>query len=199
MMRARSFHGGGCQNRRRFAMRRFVISLSVVVVLLLGGVAAMERGATAQDATPDTTALVAMATHPIVGTWRFVRDFGEGPTITYGIFHADGTYFQQAYAGGPLNFGAWEPTGERAADMRFRQVYAVDDQLVEAEARYAFTVDEAGDALEGQGVYVSRFVDDGSLDVSFETASPGTHITAAPLVSLETLIAETEPQATPVP
>ena len=57
-------------------MRRFVISLSVVVVLLLGGVAAMERGATAQDATPDTTALMAMATHPIVGTWRFVRDFG---------------------------------------------------------------------------------------------------------------------------
>jgi len=34
-MRARGFHGGGCQNRRRIAMRRFIVSLSLALVVLL--------------------------------------------------------------------------------------------------------------------------------------------------------------------
>jgi hypothetical protein len=86
------------------------------------------------------------------------------------------------------------------ADPRFYHLYLWDDdRVVEGEARYAFTVDETGHALDGQEVYVSRFIDDGSLEYSFETTTPGMRITAAPLVSLESLIAETEPRATPVP
>ena len=140
-----------------------------------------------------------MATHPIVGTWRFVRNFGEGPTISYGIFHADGTYIQEAYVGGPMIFGAWEPTGERAADLRFHQLYLWDDRLVEGEARYAFTVDETGNTLDGPGVLVSRYADDGTIEFTFETTlSTGTRVTAAPLVPLQELISETEVEATPV-
>ena len=41
-------------------MRRLVISLSVVVVLLVGVIATLGRGATAQEATPDTSAMMAM-------------------------------------------------------------------------------------------------------------------------------------------
>jgi hypothetical protein len=58
-------------------MRRFIVSLSVVAVLLLGVIATLGRGATAQEATPDTPAMMAMATHPIVGAWRWTNDPGD--------------------------------------------------------------------------------------------------------------------------
>src|SRR5215208_108505 len=57
------------QKQGRVIMRRLVVSLSVVVVLLLGVVATLGRGAIAQEATPDPSAMMAMATHPFVGTW----------------------------------------------------------------------------------------------------------------------------------
>jgi len=174
-----------------FGLRRVVIALSLSLVVLVG-LLIVARGdvATAQDG---------MATHPVVGTWRFVTDFGQGPTISYGAFHADGTYFHEGYADGPLSFGAWEPTGERTADLRYRQLYVWEDRLVEAEARVAVEVDEAGDALDGQAVYVARYVDDGTIDYPYEATRPGTRVAPAPLVPLQALIAETEPQASPVP
>jgi hypothetical protein len=128
-----------------------------------------------------------------------VSDFGEGPTISYGTFHADGTYCHEGYPGGPLAFGAREPTGERTVDLRYHQLYVWEERVAEAEARSAFTVDDAGNGLDGQGVHVARYADDGTIDYTYETVKPGTRVTAAPLVSLETLIAETEPLATPVP
>ena len=42
-------------------MHRLVVALSVIVVLLLGAIASVGRGATAQEATPDTAAMMAMA------------------------------------------------------------------------------------------------------------------------------------------
>jgi hypothetical protein len=53
-------------------MRRFTLSVSVVVVLLLGLVVTMGITTRAQEATPDTTAMMAVATHPVVGLWRTV-------------------------------------------------------------------------------------------------------------------------------
>ena len=81
------------RNHGRFTMRRFVISLSIIVVLLFGLVAAMGGGATAQEATPDTTAMMSMVTHPLVGagngaTTRVTR----WPVHLTAIFHDDGTY-----------------------------------------------------------------------------------------------------------
>lgn len=61
-------------------------------------------------------------------------------------------------------------------------------------------MDEAGAALDGPGVYVSRYADDGTIEFTFETTtSMGTRVGAAPAVPLETLIAETEVSASPVP
>src|SRR5829696_3679382 len=105
-------------------MRRLIVSLSVVVVLLVGVVAALGRGATAQEATPDTAADVdqpdapAMATHPIVGTWRWDNDPADPADDSYGIFAADGSYLEVTK---PTNvgigIGSWIPTGDRTADV----------------------------------------------------------------------------------
>jgi hypothetical protein len=174
-----------------FNLRRLVVSLSLGLIVLTGLlVAARGETATAQDV---------MATHPVVGTWRFVKDFGEGPTVYYGSFHADGTYFHEGYAGGPLAFGVWEPTDERAVDLHYRQLYTWEDRVVDVDSRAALTVDGAGSTLEGPNVYVGRYLDDGTVDYSYEATIEGTRVEPAPFVPLETLIAETEPQATPVP
>jgi hypothetical protein len=46
----------------------------------------------------------------------------------------------------------------------------------------------------------ARYADDGTVEAFFETVRPaGTRVTAVPLVPLETLVAETEVQASPVP
>ena len=174
-----------------FGLRRVVIALSLSLVVLVG-LLIVARGdvATAQDG---------MATHPVVGTWRFVTDFGQGPTISYGAFHADGTYFHEGYADGPLSFGAWEPAGERSVDLHYRQLYVWEDRVVDVDSRAALTVESAGSALEGPNVYVGRYLDDGTVDYSYEATIAGTRVEPAPFVPLETLIAETEPQATPVP
>jgi hypothetical protein len=172
-------------------MRRLAVLASVVA--LLAGIVFVDR------VTRDTAAQDATATHPVVGTWRFVSDFGQGPTISYGTFHADGTYFHEGYAGGPLSFGAWEPTGERSVDLRYHQLYVWEDRVAEAEARAAMEVDETGDTLDGQVVYVARYVDDGTIDYTYESTRPGTRVTAAPLVSLETLIRATSARGTPAP
>jgi hypothetical protein len=61
------------------------------------------------------------------------------------------------------------------------------------------TVDEAGSTLEGPNVFVGRYLDDGTIHASFETTIAGTRVESAPFVPLETLIAKTKTQATPVP
>ena len=61
--------GAAAQEYGRFARRRFTVSLSVVVVVLFGLLASTKgTNIRAQQATPDTTAMMAdMATHPAVG------------------------------------------------------------------------------------------------------------------------------------
>jgi hypothetical protein len=165
-------------------------------ILLFGLVVTRGELTTAQETTLD---LAAMASHPIVGTWRFVKDFGEGPTVSYGTFHADGTYVHEGYAGGPLAFGVWVPAGEHAVDLCYRQLYVWEDRVVDVDARAALTVDAAGATLEGPNVYVGRYLDDGTIDYSYEATIAGTRVEPAPFVSLSALVAETEPEATPVP
>jgi hypothetical protein len=128
-----------------------------------------------------------------------VTDCGEGPTISSGPFPADGTSVHEGYAGGPLAFGGWEPTGEHSADLRSRPLDVWEDRVVEVEARAALTVEEAGSARDGPNVSGRRYLDAGTIASTDEAVSEGTRIEPAPMVSLETLIAETEVQATPVP
>jgi hypothetical protein len=86
-------------------MHRLVVCVSVVVVLLVGGIATLGigRGATAQEATPR-----AMAEHPIVGAWQWDTDpDNPGTHISYGVFHADGTYVvMYPNGGGPSASGS---------------------------------------------------------------------------------------------
>src|SRR5215218_7449070 len=109
------------QKQGRVIMRHLIVSLSVVVMLLVGVVAALGRGATAQEATPDTAADVdqpdapVMATHPLVGTWRWDNDPADPADDSYGIFAADGSYLEVTTGVG-TGIGSWDPTGDRTAD-----------------------------------------------------------------------------------
>jgi hypothetical protein len=123
-------------------MRRFTVSLPLALVVLLGLVAMMGRSTHAQEATPDTTAMMAMATHPVVGAWFVEVADGALPNV----FHADGTAilavaptYLDPMLGvttfqGPL-VGAWEPTSERGA--HFTSIQALSD--AEGTAMGSFT------------------------------------------------------------
>jgi hypothetical protein len=107
-------------------MRRFVLSLSVVVVLLLGLLATTGTSTDAQEATPDTPTMMAMATHPVVGLWRFTTDLRGGITFpSLAMFHADGTYIEDFPDTGSYSMGVWEPTGPRTVTFTFNQVYTI--------------------------------------------------------------------------
>ena len=76
------------KNHRRFAMRRFIVSLSLALVVLLGFVPG-GMSLHAQEATP-----TAMSSHPIVGTWlmiltgtggAFAETFGPDGSVVAGF------------------------------------------------------------------------------------------------------------------
>ena len=91
-------------------MRRFMIlSLAVAVMLVSVG-----PGAVGQEATP---AGMRAADHPIVGAWRWTNSPDDPVLYTYAIFHDDGTYVE--VAGNSTGIGAWEPTGERTAEVGY--------------------------------------------------------------------------------
>jgi hypothetical protein len=98
-------------------MRRFMMSLSLAIVVLLGFVPS-GMSPYAQEATPS-----AMSTHPIVGSWLAILT-GTGAAFAE-VFGADGTVvigFQPTESGDPIagadgvtylgpGVGVWEPTG----------------------------------------------------------------------------------------
>jgi hypothetical protein len=154
--------------------------------------------AVAQEATP--SALTAMATHPVTGTWTLVNTAADSrlyPSVA--VFHPDGTYLEVLPWGSPL-LGVWQPTGERTAVVTQVVNSLVDDQLVQGQGRATVEVDATGLRLTWHGVFVSRFAT-GQLESVDEVFSLGTRLVAGPMVSLETLQATPAPSlaATPVP
>jgi hypothetical protein len=95
-------------------MRRFVCVLSVVIVFTaLVGVGRGSVGVVAQEATPSS-----MATHPLVGTWRWDNDPADPADDSYGIFAADGSYLEVTKPNNVgVGIGSWVPTGDRTADV----------------------------------------------------------------------------------
>lgn len=173
-------------------MRRFVIVLSVFVVFAGMLIYARGNAVTAQDA---------MTSHPVVGAWRFETDIGgEFTLVSFGIFHADGTYIEEAYAGGPMNIGAWEPTGERAVDLTLFNQEVIDDQLLRGEGRLAVAVDETGNAMTWTGTFVG-LREDGSVDMAVETPGRGARLQVLPVEPLGTPVIpwETPAAGTPAP
>jgi hypothetical protein len=65
-----------------------------------------------QDATP---AAMTVADHPIVGVWRYQNPPEDLVPVSYGTYHADGTYFE--VSGKDIGVGVWEPTGARTAEL----------------------------------------------------------------------------------
>jgi hypothetical protein len=72
-------------------MRRFTVSLSLALAVLLGLVAS-GVSTQAQDATPE--AMTAMATHPVVGTWELTGAIDDDTFPYLAMFHAGGTYME---------------------------------------------------------------------------------------------------------
>jgi hypothetical protein len=97
------------QDYGRVAMRRFLISFSMVAFVLLGLVAIMNKGTSAQEATPG-----AMAQHPIVGSWIVDRNPDDPTEIpTYNVITADGGIIDPTVGGA----GVWEATGPDTANF----------------------------------------------------------------------------------
>jgi hypothetical protein len=138
--------------------------------------------------------MMAMVTHPVVGTWDMTVDIG-GETFPFlAFFHADGTYME-VYPWGAIISGVWKPTGERTAQGTAVSYEFIDDRLSRGEDRFTAQVDETGNAIEEDFTYVSRFQDDGSLSgESLEGRTPGTRLEVLPVVSLAELV----PGGTPV-
>jgi hypothetical protein len=179
-------------------MHRFSVLLSVVVVLLSSSVVLSQPPAAAQQATPASTA--ATATHPLAGTWTIVTDLGEDTFPSVAIFHADGTY-TEVLPWGPVLMGAWAPTGERTAVVTLVLNELQDDKLWQGQGRATAEVDETGNTMIWEGIFVGRF-QDGTIEFTDEGApSTGTRLQAGPMISLEDLIATPVPlgAGTPVP
>ena len=91
-------------------MRQFTLSLCVVVVLLLTLIGTMGGNTRAQEATPDTAAMMAMAMHPVVGEWRNINEVGDFTVPSLAIYHADGTFIEDYPDESSYSRGVWEPT-----------------------------------------------------------------------------------------
>ena len=106
------------------------------------------------------TAMMARATHPVVGEWRVINELGDGNVFpSLAIFHADGTYIEDYPDALSYSMGVWEPTGPRTATVTVYQVYVIDDKLVNGEGRWTAEVDATGNELRTAGTFVGTFED----------------------------------------
>ena len=183
-------------------MRRFVISLSIIVVLLFGLVAAMGGGATAEEATPDTTAMMSMATHPLVGAWQWSNNPGDPmASFTYAIFHDDGTYTEYDPNIG-VGIGVWRPTGERTADLTivFQDIDPAQEVFAAGWASFwmAIDVDASGNAMSAEGNLEAR-TPDGTVVAQLPYTGFGTRLTVDTTTPLNLALAGTPTAGTPMP
>ena len=165
-------------------MRRFVSPLLVAAVVLLGLVATMSRNTAAEE--------VPLADHPIVGAWEWDNDpTNPGADISYAIFHGDGTYLE-ASSNGSINIGAWEPTGERTADLTARTQFIDPDtnELIRGTLLLAAEVDETGNSITAPWTFEARNTD-GDVVFLGQFQALGTRIDVVPMVPLGTPMAGT--------
>ena len=165
-------------------MRRFTVSLSLALVVLLGLVATMSPSSTAQENT--------LAAHPIVGAWEWDNDpDNPGTYLSYAICHDDGTYVE-VNDDGSINLGAWEPTGERTADLTARTQF-IDpetDETIRGTLLLTAEVDETGNGITAPFTFEARNPD-GEVVFAGEFLALGTRIDVVPMVPLGTPMAGT--------
>jgi hypothetical protein len=146
----------------------------------------------AQEATPPCE--VDLATHPVVGALTFVHQAGDFvfPSIAH-FHHDDGTYVE-ILPWGAILMGAWAPTGERSGVVTLVLNEIHDEaKLWQGKGSGTMEVDETGNTMTVQGVFVGRY-QDGTIEFTDEvTITSGTRLQGGPLLTLDELI------ATPVP
>jgi hypothetical protein len=181
-------------------MRRFTVSLSLAVVVLLGLIVSGFR-TQAQDATPEAmTSMMATATHPVVGIWRTtVTNQGDDPFSSLTTFHGDGTY-TEVLPDGLVLTGLWQPTGERTAAVTGYLNYFIGDQLVEGAVNFTAEVDETGNTVMEAGNFIG-FYQDGSVAIAVDSPATGTRLEVRPVEPLGTPVfpPEMTEEATPAP
>src|SRR4051794_36316737 len=164
-------------------MRRFIVSLSVVVVLLgfvSGGISIQ-----AQEATP-----TAMSTHPIVGTWLAILT-GTGAAFAE-VFGPDGSVvigFQPTESGDPIagadgvtylgpGVGVWEATGPHSVAITVIQTLSdstgatlgtltIEDYLELSEDGQTFVADWSHGSMLTYRDTANVVVDTFAVDPSF--------------------------------
>lgn len=183
-------------------MRQVSVLLSLVVVLLGSAVVISRLPAAAQEATPDATDLMAMATHPLVGAWQWSNNPGDPlASYTYAIFHDDGTYTEYDPALG-VGIGVWRPTGERTADLTivFQDIDPAQEVFAPGWASFwvAIEVDETGKAMMGEGNLEARRPN-GEVVAQFPYTGFGTRLTVDTTTPLNMALAGTPMAGTPMP
>jgi hypothetical protein len=178
-------------------MSRFVALTSVLALVLVGLTLSARHQAIAQDATP-----VATESHPIIGTWVWDNDpANPRADVTYGIFHADGSYAETSTFNGTA-LGAWEATGERSVDV-IETFVDIDESPALAPGTAMFLislqVDSRGETFIGTGAVQVRSP---AGEVTFEASDllfTGTRVKVAPLPDFGTWMAGTPVAGTPIP
>jgi hypothetical protein len=179
-------------------MGRLMSLVSVVVLSLVVVLGGSHMQVTAQEASPGTATMTALATHPVVGTWELTGELDEETFPILAMFHAGGTYLE-IYPWGAIFAGVWKPTGERTAEGLTLGYGIADDRLERGEGRWTAEVDETSNTIHTDGPFVSRFVDDGSITLAAEGPVSGTRIEVLPVVSLAELVPEGTPVIEPNP
>ena len=119
-----------------------VVAFVLITLLPLAG-ASVQPGASAQEATPTTT-----ATHPFIGAWIVDTDVAIDVNFpALAVATADGTYIESHPEVG-VGVGTWEATGERTANLTI--VFRAPGEtgapvgLITAHATLEVTADGAG-------------------------------------------------------
>ena len=166
-------------------MRRLMILVSVLTVTLLGlavaGGAAV--GSAAQDATP-----IALAEHPLVGTWVVDTEVGneaDAPSVT--VIGADGTVVDTGVDG--ASTGTWEATGPRTATVLLLGFFEEEGFGGSYYVRIEVEVDEAGETFEGPYTF-TVVTADGTVLETGELMSQGTRLHVPPAEAVGTPLPE---------
>ena len=159
-----------------------------------GALATTVRSASTHDATP-----VAMAGHPLVGTWTVPFAGPEDPVgPALNSYGADGIVTQIDPIRGNAS-GAWEAAGPRTGLVTLVFLgYAPGSKtdFTFAVARLFVEVDATGDHFAGQGEIEFRALDGTTKDGPFGFSLEGTRVRVEPLTFA---VQPAAPGATPAP
>lgn len=156
-------------------MRRWMMTLGVVVLLLLAPSARPSAVTWAQDADPG-----ARAGHPVVGSWLADTDVDEPMNpLSLFTFHDDGTYFQSE--GSLTGVGAWEPADEQTALLTFL-AHVPDDAGNVTTIKVRATIEVEADGMSFMAPYtIEATGPDGTSSGEFGGSASGTRIVVEPM------------------